>query len=127
MCGCVKLKARDPERIVLPLGDLAMTKKARRKLRARAVALARLIGSVQLVPVVARLWLYRYAMLHWGTAVSRHRSVRVEALMAALVPADGSLRRRVWLRLVGNFAIHTASSRGVGQIALEAWRESEEN
>ena len=111
-CAAVS-KAR--ERIALPLGDLAMTKRARRKLRARAVALARLIGSVQLV--AARLWLYRRAMMNWRTAVSKHRFVLAEALMVALAPADGSLCRRVWLRLVGNFDMHTISSRGVDHIA----------
>ena len=74
------------------------------------MALARLIGCVQLV--VARLWMYRCAMSNWGIAVFNCRSVRAEALVAAEVPADDSLalRRRVWLRLVGGFVECTISS-----------------
>jgi hypothetical protein len=111
-CAAVS-KAR--ERTALPLGELVVTKRARRERRARAMALARLIGSVQLV--VARLSLYGRATMNWRTAVSRHRSVLAKALMAAFVPADGSLCRRVWLRLVGNFDMYTVSCRGVDHIA----------
>ena len=67
--------------------------------------------------MVARLWMYRCAMSNWGIAVFRCRSVRAEALVAAVVPADDSLRRRVWLRLVGSFAEYTVSSMVVEQIA----------
>ena len=109
----VVLAAR--ERAVVPSGDLKMTKKMRRELRARAMALARLIGCVQLV--VARLWMYRCAMSNWGIAVFNCRSVRAEALVAAVVPADESLCRRVWLRLVGSFAECTVSSLVVEQVA----------
>ena len=72
------------------------------------MALARLIGCVQLV--VARLWMYRCAMSNWGIAIFNCRSVRAESLVAAVVPADESLCRRVWLRLVGSFAEYTINN-----------------
>ena len=84
-CAAVS-KAR--ERAVVPalLGELTMTKKTRRELRARAMALARLIGCVQLV--VKRLRMFRFAVSNWGMAVLRCRSVRAEALVAVVVPAE---------------------------------------
>ena len=56
-------------------------------------------------------------MSNWGIAVFKCRSVRAEALVAAVVPADDSLRWRVWLGLVGSFAECTISSMVVEQIA----------
>ena len=89
-----------------------VTKKMRKRLRVRAMALARLIGYAQLV--VARPWLYRGAMLKWGIAVFERRSVRAQALVAATVPADDLLCRRVWLRLVGRFWGESSAEDGVG-------------
>ena len=53
------LAAKERARVLQ--GEPRMTKKMRRKQRARAMALTRLIGCVQLV--AARPWLYRGAMM----------------------------------------------------------------
>ena len=111
----VVLAAR--ERAVVPAlsGELTMTKKTRKELGARALALARLIGCVQLV--VTRLRMFRCAMSNWGMAVLKCRSARAEALVTMVVLAEESLCRRVWLRLVGSIAACTSSNMVVGQIA----------
>ena len=96
----------------VPRGEPVVTKKMRKRLRVRAMALARLIGYAQLV--VARPWLYRGAMLKWGIAVFERRSVRAQALVAATVPADDLLCRRVRLRLVGRFWGESSAEDGVG-------------
>lgn len=92
-----------------------VTKKMRKRLRVRAMALARMVGRAMLV--ASRRWLYRGSMDKWRMAVFRRRFARAEALVAAAVPADDLLCRRVWLRLVGNFDRHTGSNQGVEQIA----------
>ena len=59
--------------------------------------------------------MYRGAMMKWGTAVFERRSVRAEAaLVAATVPADDLLCRRVWLRLVRRFWGESSAEYGVG-------------
>ena len=89
------------ERAVVLREEPLLTKKMKRKLRVRAMALARMIGRARLV--AARQWLYRGSMDKWTMAVFRRRFARAEALVAAAVPADDLLCRRVWLRLVGRF------------------------
>ena len=106
----VALAAR--ERAGVPQEEPRMTKKMRRKQRAKSMALARLIGCARLV--AARPWLYRGVMVKWEIAVFERRSVRAEALVAATVPADELLCRRVWSRLVRRFWVDSRAGVGVG-------------
>ena len=53
-------------------------------------------------------------MVKWEIAVFERRSVRAEALVAATVPADDLLGRRVWLRLVRRLWGESSAEYGVG-------------